>query len=244
MVFPPEYFQAGVTALSHFGEVIRQKYPNINARVRIEQDGNIVRMHVELPNGEIDTIEEVLEKYFLVVQEKASPSILFESKLQIMALENKLDLIKTELRTTERMLKLTIESKDEMKATHEKNVSEFQQLIGEQSEQIKGLIHLASSQTQSHERIQIAQIGHASSLFKDLIGEAHGNQAAVSAIESLRNHLMSGIALIDIQEQVQSSLVTLKQEKPSLLAHIAGQLEGASYGAVASYVLDWISKHG
>jgi hypothetical protein len=244
LVFPPEYYQAGVTVLSHFGEIVRQKYPNIKAKVRIEQDGNIVRMHVELPNGEVETVEKILEKYFLIIREEALPSTLFDNKLQIMALENKLDMVKTELRSTERVLKLALESKDEMKNAHQQAVTEFQHIIGEQSMQINTLIQLSSQQTASHERIQIAQIGHTSNLFMNLIGEAHGNQVTLDAIRTLQSHLLSGIALIDVQDQINEAMTSIKQETPSLLEHISGQLEGASYGAVASYVLDWISKHG
>jgi len=35
-------------------------------------------------------------------------------------------------------------------------------------------------------------------------------------------------------------MIVIKQEKPNLLTRIAGQLEGAGYGAGAGYVLNWI----
>jgi hypothetical protein len=241
--FPPEYYQAGVTVLANFGEILRDKYPNINAKVRIEQEGNIVRMHVGLPNGEVDTVEEVLEKYFLVVSKQAPAESLFESRLKVAKLENKLDLIDAEIRSSERALKLSIENREDMKAAHEQAVLGFQQIISKQSTHINTLIHLASQQVASHEKVQLAQITYTGTLFKDLLGEVHGNQATQLAIHSLRHELMSGIALIDVQDQISSALATIKQEKPSLLAHIAGQVESAGFGAVGSYVLDWITKH-
>jgi hypothetical protein len=241
--FPPEYYQAGVTVLANFGEILRDKYPNINAKVRIEQEGNIVRMHVGLPNGEVDTVEEVLEKYFLVVSKQAPAESLFESKLKVAKLENKLDLVDAEIRSSERALKLSIENREEMKAAHEQAVLGFRQIISEQATQINTLIHLAAQQAASHEKVQLAQIGYTGTLFKDLVGEAHGNQATQMAIHSLRYDLMSGIALIDVQDQISSALATIKQEKPNLLGHIAGQVESAGFGAVGGYVLDWITKH-
>jgi hypothetical protein len=257
IVFPPEYYQAGVTVLSHFGEILRQKYPNINAKVRIEQDDNIVRMHVELPNGEVDTIEEVLEKYLLVVRDKASPATIFDNKLQIIALENKLDLIKAELKSTERVLKFALEGKDEMKAAHKKAITEFQFLVGEQAEQInnqseqisdqskqiKALIQLSSQQNASHERIQIAQIGHVKGLFKDLLGEAQGNQVLLVALHSLEHNLMSGIATIDVQDQIKDSLSIIEDNSPNLLTRIAAQVEGAGYGVILPALLDLIKQH-
>jgi hypothetical protein len=231
--FPPEYYQAGVTVLANFGEVLRDKYPNINAKVRIEQEGNIVRMHVGLPNGEVETVEEVLEKYFLVVSKQAPAELLFESRLKVAKLENKLDLIDAELRSSERALKLSIESREDMKAAHEQAVAGFQHIIGEQAAQIHTLIHLATQQVTSHERTQLAQ----STLFKDLIGENNGNHATLMAIRSLEYNLMS------VQDQISSALTTIKNEKPSLLNHLAAQVESASFGSVGGYVLDWISKH-
>jgi hypothetical protein len=63
------------------------------------------------------------------------------------------------------------------------------------------------------------------------------------AIHSLRHDLISGIALTEVQDHISSALATIKNEKPGLLRHIAGQVESAGFGAVGGFVLDWISKY-
>lgn len=243
LVFPSEYYQAGVTALSNFGEVLRDKYPDINARVRIEQEGNIVRMHIDLPNGETDTVEETLEKYFLVVSKKQPAESLFDNPLKIAKLENKLDLIDAELRSTEKLYLMAIQNNEELKRNHNAAVTDFRNIIAEQSTQIKQLINLAAQQSAGHERVQLAQIGHSSTLFKDLLSEAQGHQVVLNALQSLRENLTSGIATVDTEEQIKAALATIQQDNPSLLARVAGQIEAAGYGVLAGPAFEWLKLH-
>jgi hypothetical protein len=262
--FPPEFYQAGVTVLSNFGTVLRQKYPDIKAPVRIEQKGNTVRIHIELPNGEVKIIEEALEHYLQIVQDKEPASTLLDNPLQVMMLENKLELVKAELRTTVNAYQLALRFNDDTAVRNEQAVANFQRIIGEQAGQleqkdkqierqdkqleqqsshISSLISLSAQQNLSHERIQLAQISHTSTLFKDLLGEAHGSQAAVEAVHTLWHHLTSSIAAIDAEDQIKAALSTLKEEKPSLLNHLAGQLESAGFGALGGVALQWIVDH-
>jgi hypothetical protein len=257
LVFPPEFYQAGVTVLSNFGNILKQKYPNINARVRIEQDGNTVRMHVALPDGEVKVAEEVLDSYLKVVQEKESPSSLLDNSLQIAMLEQKLEMVKLELRGSANLYQLALRTNDTMRADHEQVVENFQRIIGEQSVQLErqdkqlerqakhidSLIALSDKQTTVHGHVQMAQIHHTSTLFQDLLGEAHGSQAAVEAIRTLQHHLTSSIAAVDAEDQIKAALTTIKGEKPSLLNHLAAQIESAGFGALGGVALEWLGKH-
>lgn len=47
ITFAPEYYQAGLSILNYFGTVLRNKYPEQKATVKIEQHENMVRMIVE-----------------------------------------------------------------------------------------------------------------------------------------------------------------------------------------------------
>jgi hypothetical protein len=241
--FAPEYTQAGISILSYFSEVLRQKYPNLNVKVRIEQQGTAVLMHVELPSGVVDTIKEELATYFLVVAGKEKPEALLNNPYHVMALENKLQIANMELRMSHQLNAQLNRDVEGLRESQQRMEETFKEQIAEQGVQIRTLINLASQQTTSHERVQLAQIGHAGVLFKDLLTEAQGSQRTLTAIRSLEHNLMSGITLIDIQDQLSTSLATIHQEKPSLLNHLAGQVESAGFGAVGGYVLDWISKH-
>ncbi|NRG06304.1 hypothetical protein HRJ46_23670, partial [Vibrio coralliilyticus] len=57
IVFPPEYHQAGLGILNYFGTYINEKYPEQNARVKIEQHGLTVRMIVETESGSREVLE-------------------------------------------------------------------------------------------------------------------------------------------------------------------------------------------
>jgi hypothetical protein len=241
--FAPEYYQAGVGILSYFGEVLRKKHPDINTSVRIEQSGTVVRMHIESPSGTIEIIEKELEKYALVVAAQALPESMYDNPVDVLGLKNKLEITQLEVKQAHDLLQLTRDVNSQTIFNLKEEVSSLRQQIGTQLNQTSTLIHLVGQQVASTERLQLAQIGHSSTLFRDLLGEAHGNQVVLMALRSLEYNLMSGIATVDVQDQIQASLTTIQQSKPSLLTRIAGQMEGAGYGAAAGYVLDWIGKH-
>lgn len=58
--FPPEFHSAGIGILSYFGTVLREKYPDQEAKVKIEQDGHMVRMVIETEDGNKEIIEKAL----------------------------------------------------------------------------------------------------------------------------------------------------------------------------------------
>jgi hypothetical protein len=105
--FAPEYYQAGVGLLSYFGEVLRQKDPHTMAKVRIEQDGNTVRLHIVPPVGEIEIIEKQLQQFALVISNQAPPETLFENRMHIMQLESRLEIAKLEIKNAHDLKQLT-----------------------------------------------------------------------------------------------------------------------------------------
>ncbi len=66
--FPPEYHTAGISILNHFATILRQKYPDQKAKVRIDQDGYKVTMTIETIEGDREIIEKALDDYGLVVK--------------------------------------------------------------------------------------------------------------------------------------------------------------------------------
>src|SRR5262249_28184050 len=105
--FPPEYCQAGTAILTYFGQVVRDKYPDTQAKVRIEQDGFVVRLTIETPQGERHQIEELLTEYGLVVAGRLRPEQFLDDRLQVMRLQHKLELAALELRQTKELLAYT-----------------------------------------------------------------------------------------------------------------------------------------
>lgn len=96
--------QAGISILSYFSTVIKQKYPLSEVKVRIEQEGNIVRLIVVTPEGEKEKIEKTLEDYGLVVVGQLPPQDLLPDPLQILQLRHKLEMAAMEITHTKQLL--------------------------------------------------------------------------------------------------------------------------------------------
>lgn len=61
--FPPQYKQAGINILSNFAEILDKKYPDMNSKVRITQQGKKVILEIETPEGYKSIAEEELDLY-------------------------------------------------------------------------------------------------------------------------------------------------------------------------------------
>lgn len=88
--FPPEYHEAGVSILSYFATVLRQKYAGMEASVTITQEGNRVAMAIETPEGEREKIERTLTDYGMVVQGHMAVEQLLHEPVHILELRSEL----------------------------------------------------------------------------------------------------------------------------------------------------------
>ncbi len=104
--FPPEYHHAGILILNHFGTVLRKKYPDTRAKIRIEQDGLKVTMIIDpVEKGDREIIESALDEYGRVVTGKTGPAEFFDNDpLQIMELETQLSIAKVQIQSQKRIL--------------------------------------------------------------------------------------------------------------------------------------------
>jgi hypothetical protein len=117
--FPPAYHQAGLGILAYFGTVLREKYPDHNATVRIEQDGLRVRLVIESENGDKEVIEKALQEYELVVLGETQPEEFFSSKAKVLELKNEL-----------RIAQVRIETQKDLIAYHGEEIASLRQLMG------------------------------------------------------------------------------------------------------------------
>lgn len=113
--FPPEYYQAGLGILSYFHNILNEKYPGIQATVRIIQDGLVVKMIVETEDGNRHIVEKALEEYDLILKGEMRPEDYFDPSAQIQILE-----LKNELR----MAQVRIESQKELLAFKRNQIME------------------------------------------------------------------------------------------------------------------------
>lgn len=104
--FPPQYHQAGLGILSYFGTVLRERYPEGDAVVKIEQDGLTVRLIVESENGDRETIEKALHEYEMVVRGESPPEALFESRAKVLELKNELRIAQVRIESQRDLIEL------------------------------------------------------------------------------------------------------------------------------------------
>jgi hypothetical protein len=247
--FAPEYYQASVGLLSYFGSILRQKDPNTKSKVRIEQDGNTVRLHIVPPIGEAEVVERQLEQFALIVNGEASPESLLDDPGQIIQLKTQLRMAQMQVETAHDLRQLS----DGRITSLEKQVEFLQSQFAAQILQNNRatdlnhkVIDLATQQANSHERMQSALLAHSGMLFKDLLEESRNNFQLLTAIQDLHRNLLSGLTTVDIEEQIKQSLDTVKQQKPGMLARIYTQVEGAALKAGAGATLGWaveVVKH-
>ena len=112
--FPPEYKQSGISILNYFGEILSQKYPDMEVGVTIKQNGLKVSMIIHTPEGQREAVEKTLEQYGLIIQKKMLPSQFLSDELQIMRLEYQLSHAQVQLEAERRLLQFAEERLDSL----------------------------------------------------------------------------------------------------------------------------------
>jgi hypothetical protein len=130
--FPPEYRQAGISIMTYFAEVMRDKYPDIPATVQITQEELTCRMTIETDTGHREIVEKTLEEYGLVVSGRRQPAELLPNAIDVFRLENQLSLTKVQLESERRALQLTEQQYSSRIASLEGEVDHLRQLVGDQ----------------------------------------------------------------------------------------------------------------
>ncbi|MBW1796215.1 MAG: sigma-54-dependent Fis family transcriptional regulator [Deltaproteobacteria bacterium] len=102
--FPPEYHQAGVSIMSFFGEILRRKYPEHKATVKIEQDGLRVRMIVEPLTGKAEVFERALDEYGLVLTGQITPDEFTKDQFLAINLKHELRLAQARIESQKELL--------------------------------------------------------------------------------------------------------------------------------------------
>lgn len=106
ITFEPEYYQAGLGILSYFGTILRDKYPDQNATVKIEQHDLTVRMIIETEDGNIETLEKALHEYELVLKGQKSAEEFYLSPIKALELKNQLNIFKFQVDSQKEIIAL------------------------------------------------------------------------------------------------------------------------------------------
>lgn len=104
--FPSEYYQAGLNILNYFGTYLREQYPDENAKVKIEQNGQLVRLIIETNDGEKEIVEKALEEYQLIVTGQKKPEEITTNQRLILELNSELRIAKYRMETQQDIIQV------------------------------------------------------------------------------------------------------------------------------------------
>ncbi|MDO8945953.1 MAG: hypothetical protein Q7U88_02210 [Desulfocapsaceae bacterium] len=181
--FPPEYHQAGLGILNYFGSVLREKYPDHKAKVKIEQDGLKVRLIIESENGDREIIEKALQEYEMVVRGEVPPETLFKSKAKVLELKSEL-----------RIAQVRIEGQRDIIEYQGQEITTLKEIIGHSlSKDIPQSIYLTVSPN--------IQVSNANSV----------GVSIESSLPEILNHVQELIDLAAIDPSLQLRLMDLDE---------------------------------
>lgn len=232
--FPSELYQAGVGILSYFGEILKQKYPDIEAKVRIEQDGNVVRMTIEAPDGTKDIIEKTLQDFALVVTHQAAPETLLDNALQIHALSNKLMLAEMEVKQVRDLLRVSEIYSGGRIQSLEQDVGFLREQIGLHIRVIGRSQDLLSNQSAKEERLILAHIESSRRTLEEMVEDAWDSAEVKSALMAIKLTLESTDTVNEVR--VKEALVKVRDLSPSTFTDLTEALKGTLYGVSGNTV--------
>ena len=220
IVFKPEHKQAGISILSYFSEIIKQKYPHIDVKVKIEQEQSTVRMIVETPEGEIKKVEETLDQYGMVVKGQMLPEQLLSNPLEIIALRQKLDLSALELRHTKELL-------DTARTYNEENKKRILNL----EEQVKYFHKTLGESIRGTKSINL--------LVKKLLDKYSSNDVVKDSLKLIKKKIDIGIKLSD-EKEIKQTLESIKKEDPKILEELSNFTKNSIAGVAGNSLYSWI----
>ncbi|MFA0012601.1 hypothetical protein AB4391_04475 [Vibrio lentus] len=225
--FSPEHYQAGVGILSYFSEILQQKYPDVEAKVKIEQDGHKVRMTVDAPDGSQEVVEEALNNYTLVLAKEIPPESLLEDKLQIHKLKMKLDIAEMEVRNTRDFMMIADSTYKERVGSLEQEIEFMRNSIKDQMQLTHKAHNLIGMQCEREKAVSLAHIENQKITLKSLAESNCQNVILYQALSKLNN--MVNTESVD-QVEAKEALTVIQRESPSTFDKLQGALEGTMYG--------------
>jgi hypothetical protein len=230
--FPSEYWEAGTSILSYFNRILNVKYPNKKIKVKIEQEGLILRMIIDTPNGQKEEIEKALDDYGKVVTGKLQPEDLLDDPFEVMALKNKLEIAELELRQTRKLLNFTRNNSQGRIESLEIQVDKLHSIIekGLQSgDRVFGVIKEMSEQEKSTYNLTGARFGGgfaAEDGFQfggnliDLSSTSNLTDAAQQIQELLQQLQGQGVSVEDVKQQAANDLAKQAEANPTVMGKL------------------------
>lgn len=218
IAFEPEHIQAGISILSYFGEVLKQKYTDIEAKIRIERHDDIVTLIIESDIGVIEKIEKTLNAYGEVVTGSSNASSILDNDVDIERLEMKLEMSAMEIRHNQKIINM-----------YERDKNKTENRITSLEEQVISLHKLLGKSLKGSNKIAISSLAL-----------SHANTSLMeSHLQHIKELLNSPPSEASSQEII-STLNKIKDEDSSYLAAVKDLFINSAYGITGNSAYDFL----
>ncbi len=222
--FSEAHKQAGISILSYFSSVLKQKQPSIIASIKIEQTDRLVRMIIETPEGSKEVVEKTLENYVEVVTEKRQPEDFFENPIHIIELRHKLEIAKLEIRQKEEILRLS----EHHRARLEERVALLERSVDE---------HYRSMGTNLSSVIDLT--GRMVSRM-DGVAAQKGGASVSHLVDEIKEIVRAGVDHDNIND-IKKAILEIKNRDSTVFGHMMDILgKGSVSGAAGNELYRWI----
>lgn len=220
--FTSENYQAGLSILCYFSEVVKKNYPGDNIEVRIIQEGLAVRLTIVTPEGKTESIEETLEDYGAVICGKKPISTLLTNELDILELKQQLRIASIQLEHKKELL--------EIEKSHSRSSIERLETI---EEKFDGLVNQIFKVIERKDTLQ----KEINVLSRSLMNKHL--KVVADAIKLLENKVAKGIKIED-ETNVKNALSTIAKHEADVFEKINNIALGAISSASGNLLYKWL----
>lgn len=222
IVFPAEHYEAGMTILNSFSNIVRQRYAKEEVSVSIQQQGLKISLIIETPDGRREAIEETIKEYNLVLSGHKSVDDFSVSKNESLQLTQQLSFAKLQLETNQQLL--------EMERRHSDQLATHNTIITNQYNEVLTILSIALNNPNE-------QIKNLSAAIAEI--SASQNNVVLEACKLLQQKFEKGIQIAD-EDEVKKALKTIATNSPSTFDKIRNFVESTAAGVAGNYVYSWL----
>lgn len=213
---PKEYQSSAISLLHHFRNIIDDLHPNIDISLSVENLHDRVKIIINCPVADEDTVVKLFEDYGLVITGEKKPDELLSNSHELMILEHKLDMARMELKHSQQRLEFERRQYDSRIIHLEKSSDHYSSLLGDMIFQNKVI------------REDFNNLARDTNISND------------GRIESLMNLLADNLESRD-EDKVTELLTSIKEEDVTLFDHISDIIiKGSLSGASGNFLYQWI----
>ncbi len=220
--FPPEFQQAGITILSNFSALIREKYKEQNVKVSIQQDNNTITLIIEGEDGIKEHIVEDMNSFSLVIQGKKDVEDLTSNQIQLI-----------EIKQQFRIAQLQMENQKELLAIekrHSNQLSKKNKSIESQYKEMINILSTSLSKNTEHKQFLQKLLKHSMKTDSILIKKSLDSIFSIIESDNYEENM----------QQVISNLETINQEDPTVIEKITHFTESCAAGVVGNSLYSWL----